>query len=922
MDVGDDEYTIKRVNPAYEDQSDVATGTIEGKTPREIVGDEQGAEVEAHYRECIERREPVEYEEDLVFDDRETHWLTKIAPVVIDGTVEYIVGSTREITERKEREARIETLKERLELAVEGANLGIWDWDMRTDDVEFNETWATMLGYTPEELDSCFEVWEQRVHPDDLDDVKKALSRHVEEQSPHYDVEHRLRTATDDWKWIRTVGKVAERDGEEPVRAVGIHIDIDDRRRREQELKRSQRRLDQTQTVANVGGWEVDLQTEAVTWTDEMYQIHGVNHDFEPTIEKVLDFYISEDREKVRTAIEQAADGGDSFHIEARIATPGGDIRRVRTHCEPVFEDDAVVKVVGAQKDITDQYEKRARILRELHAATQELYPIRSESDVIAYLDSFLEQAFEFDHTCVMRFDDDTGSLRPQSVSSTLTDDASILGEVLPSDHPVWRAFQHDESVTSEDVAIQAEAFEDGTHNQLLAVPIGEFGVAVAINAGRTPFDQVDTELVEVAAANAKSASDSLWSARARSELNEKFSTKQDTIDSLRDMIETTQSLQQMFGNGVTKAEIETNTCDELLGLDPIDFVWIGRPRDGTTALSPTEWAGDGSEYLDSVGSENQTELPPSERAAAQREPIAVSDVPSRVKREEWAKTALSADFRSILSIPLVYDDVLYGVLTVCARETDAFGQSLETFLRIVGSFLVNRNRMLELRTGESEWLTELEVTGEWATYPVQRLAATTESRIRYETVIERDPETVRILVTVEDGDPATVYDAATDISDILAANRLGNEGQNRLTLTCQRPFLSSVVEQHGRGMADAVSTPSETTCRVHVRMSASTRPIVESLHSRYEDVDVVSQKQQPRSFVGEDTDVEDRLTDRQREILETAYHAGFFETPRDVTLGEIADNFDISKPAVYNHLQAAYRTVFESIFEADTPVR
>jgi len=138
-----------------------------------------------------------------------------------------LVCTVRDITESEERQKRLERTATRLELAVEGANIGVWDWDMRTDEVQFNDKWAEMLGYTLEDIEPHLDAWESRVHPDDIDDVEAALQAHIDEETPFYDTEHRIRTANGDWKWIRDIGKILERDDAgEPVRAVGIHLDI------------------------------------------------------------------------------------------------------------------------------------------------------------------------------------------------------------------------------------------------------------------------------------------------------------------------------------------------------------------------------------------------------------------------------------------------------------------------------------------------------------------------------------------------------------------------------------------------------------------------------------------------------------------------------------------------------------------------
>ncbi|TQQ82957.1 PAS domain S-box protein [Halonotius terrestris] len=152
---------------------------------------------------------------------------------------------SRDITDRKEREQRIRDLKQRLELAVEGGKFGVWDWNMATDDVEFNERWATMLGYTPEEIGGTFAEWEERVHPEDIDRTAEALEAHIEGEADYYDSAFRMETADGDWKWIRTIGEIFERDESgEPTRAVGIHLDIDERKTYERRLKRQRNNLE------------------------------------------------------------------------------------------------------------------------------------------------------------------------------------------------------------------------------------------------------------------------------------------------------------------------------------------------------------------------------------------------------------------------------------------------------------------------------------------------------------------------------------------------------------------------------------------------------------------------------------------------------------------------------------------------------
>ncbi|TDX38300.1 PAS domain S-box-containing protein/diguanylate cyclase (GGDEF)-like protein [Halanaerobium congolense] len=143
-----------------------------------------------------------------------------------------------DITESKEREKELKEVKERLELAVSGANIGIWDWNVEEENIHFNENWAKMLGYELSELENNLNTWLNLVHPDDKEQALKDLENHLEGKTEKYYNEHRLKTKSGSWKWIRDIGKVTERDeAGNAIRIVGVHIDIDREKRAAAEIE-------------------------------------------------------------------------------------------------------------------------------------------------------------------------------------------------------------------------------------------------------------------------------------------------------------------------------------------------------------------------------------------------------------------------------------------------------------------------------------------------------------------------------------------------------------------------------------------------------------------------------------------------------------------------------------------------------------
>ncbi|SDF29594.1 PAS domain S-box protein [Halorientalis regularis] len=108
-------FEFERLSPSYERQTGITTEEVQGQTPRDVFGEEQGAELEANYHRCVNAGKPISYEEELQVDEGARFWQTKLAPVVKDGDVARLVGVTRNVTERVERERQVRQQNERLE---------------------------------------------------------------------------------------------------------------------------------------------------------------------------------------------------------------------------------------------------------------------------------------------------------------------------------------------------------------------------------------------------------------------------------------------------------------------------------------------------------------------------------------------------------------------------------------------------------------------------------------------------------------------------------------------------------------------------------------------------------------------------------------------------------------------------------------
>jgi len=107
-------FEFERLSPSYERQTGITTDEVQGQTPQAVFGEEQGAELAANYHRCIKAGEPISYQEELRVSEEARIWQTKLAPVVSDGEITRLVGVTRNVTERVERERQLRQQNERL----------------------------------------------------------------------------------------------------------------------------------------------------------------------------------------------------------------------------------------------------------------------------------------------------------------------------------------------------------------------------------------------------------------------------------------------------------------------------------------------------------------------------------------------------------------------------------------------------------------------------------------------------------------------------------------------------------------------------------------------------------------------------------------------------------------------------------------
>ncbi|MFM9265729.1 PAS domain-containing protein [Tychonema sp. BBK16] len=148
-----------------------------------------------------------------------------------------------DLTELKRTESALKLSQERLQLALFGSSLGLWDWNIATGETYFDSQWKAMLGYEENEIENTVKSWGNLLHPEDKLTVMAVLKLHIEGNTSVYEVEFRMLNKSGNWQWIMALGKVVEYDEwGEPLRMNGTHQDISDRKQTELALQESEAR--------------------------------------------------------------------------------------------------------------------------------------------------------------------------------------------------------------------------------------------------------------------------------------------------------------------------------------------------------------------------------------------------------------------------------------------------------------------------------------------------------------------------------------------------------------------------------------------------------------------------------------------------------------------------------------------------------
>ncbi len=258
----------------------------------------------------------------------------------------------------------------RIQLIVRAAGMGLWDWDLVTDEVYFSAEWKAQLGYELHELPDAFVEWEKRLHPEDRERVLNAVRDFREGRTTVYDIEFRLRHRDGSWRWMLARGEFVRNQTGEPVRMMGCHMDVTDRKRAEAALRESEERLKYALGATLDGVWDWDIPSGSVYFSSQWSRLLGYAPEEVP--QKVGFFNTvlhPADAARVQWALDEHFAGRTPVtQSEVRLRMKSGGYRWFLDRGKVVERDEsgAPLRMVGTITDVTERKEAEAA----LHART------------------------------------------------------------------------------------------------------------------------------------------------------------------------------------------------------------------------------------------------------------------------------------------------------------------------------------------------------------------------------------------------------------------------------------------------------------------------------------------------------------------------------------------------------------------------
>lgn len=672
-----------------------------------------------------------------------------------------------------------------------------------------------------------------------------------------------------------------------------------------------------------VGVFELDPSS----WTLYLYQgLVGIDKPYKITgdsIDDIVDHVHPADREKVKQAMLNAIRTGEPYTIEYRVTDPEGVSHYIESSARRVeHSETGDVFLRGVSSDITEDVLKE-RSLKALNKVARGALQTESVDEVAHMVADAGSDIYELSGPFVYLYDEGSGELRPAAYPQ------SYGGQQLPTYQPgddiPWQVFQNLESQVIDACEIEGEFhYIDSEANKIIATPIDGRGVIIAGTTDAVGSCGSCEEAIEILSSTAEAAMSrvsQLKDIRESEIKSKKQAERYDRLNQLNDQIRT---INQTIMRAGSHSEVNKSACESLAEMGQFDFAWIAEPDYAEGKLVPRSKSRAFNSYVDQTRFELDVEdSPPAVQAVEQREPVIESNIARGVQEGDWKCRALANGYRCALSVPLIHENVLHGVLTVYCTDVGSVDDQMLNTLSELGEMIGFAHQTLSQRDAlVSTDNIDIRLTLGEEDEPFVQLASEIESSLEIRNISTRTDDTYLVYLSlgarIPVEDAISVFEKASFVVDY----RLVSESDSALfEIVAYRDSSLFSLAEVGAELISATASGAGLSVVVSVPRGEGVQSFIDQIRSRHPDVTLHSQEERAASRDEDDPDHNisspfDVLTPRQREILDIAYYSGYFETPRDSTATEVADSLDITPAGFSKQRRAGIRRLLDILYE------
>jgi PAS domain S-box-containing protein len=454
-----------------------------------------------------------------------------------------------------------------------------------------------------------------------------------------------------------------------------------------------------------------------------------------------------------------------------------------------------------------------------------------------------------------------------------------------------------------------------------LELPLGDHGLLYVGATDRDGFDRYERDLTRILAAHVGAALDRADRDRLLRDRERELADKRDELAALNHVNEVIRDVNQALVHVSTREDIERLVCERFAAADRYRYAWIGRYSAESNEVTSVARAGIGESDRQtetvSVGSEPNEEA--LARAIEENEVAVIPEITRSSLPDDWIERARANGYHSVAYVPVTYQNMLYDVLVVYAGARDAFGPDERTVLAELGEtigYAINAAQRRSTQLGSD--VVELTFSVRDDSFLVG-LSAALECNVE---LVGRSLQTDGVLylfVRVQGAAATAVTAWAEDAASVEEIVKLDDcDGGVVFKVGIRESPIVEYFAEQGVRLAAASAAGGHGTVVAETYEGTDLRQITDLLETRFDGAKLVSREVRRDRSSRDDpwSRIADRLTDRQHEVLQVAFHGGFFDQPRRKNGEALADLLGITQPTFHQHLRVGQRELLSGVFE------